>query len=144
MKIRKFKPKDLKRILEIENACFPIDAYSEKRFLKYFKQHPEGFIVAENQKQILGYAIGFVDKNIARIDSIAVDPKYQRKKIGQSLTKYLLADFNKNKAKFIKLEVRTTNQPAIKFYQKFGFKITKTLKKYYRDAAPAYLMKKDL
>ena len=40
----------------------------------------------------------------------------------------------------IRLEVRTDNEDAIKFYKKNGFSIISTLKNYYSDLSDAYLM----
>lgn len=39
---------------------------------------------------------------------------------------------NLNKSKF-ELEVRVSNKNAIKLYEKFGFKIVKTLENYYEN-----------
>jgi [ribosomal protein S18]-alanine N-acetyltransferase len=38
------------------------------------------------------------------------------------------------------LEVRVSNEGAIKLYQRLSYKITGKLEAYYRDGEPAYLM----
>ena len=38
------------------------------------------------------------------------------------------------------LEVRVSNSTAVNLYTKFGFKLTKTIKAYYRDGENAYVM----
>ena len=43
-----------------------------------------------------------------------------------------LIDFMKNKCEFISLEVRKSNIPAIKLYEKFGFEKVGTRKDFYR------------
>jgi len=40
----------------------------------------------------------------------------------------------------INLEMRVTSEEALLFYKKHGFKIKKTMKKYYKDGTDAYYM----
>jgi ribosomal-protein-alanine N-acetyltransferase len=47
-------------------------------------------------------------------------------------------------AKEVYLEVRVSNTPAIRLYEKLGFKIVKVLEGYYSDGENAYLMAREL
>lgn len=138
--LRKFELTDLPRVLKIEKLSFAINPWPALRFRNYAQRHPEEFIVAEINEKVVGYVIGRVTDKKGKIASIAVDPKYRREGAGQQLTAYILNYFKKKKAKQVQVEVRTTNQASIKFFQSFHFEITKTLKKYYSDGADAYLM----
>ena len=42
------------------------------------------------------------------------------------------------------LEVNVTNQTAVNFYQKFGFKIIHVRKNYYSDNNDAYIMERSI
>lgn len=88
--------------------------------------------------------IGFIDYSIiydrAEINYIYVLDNYQRQGIA---TKLLLAmESNLKKVANITLEVNETNEKAIKFYEKNGFKVVSKREKYYKDGHDAYLMMK--
>jgi ribosomal-protein-alanine N-acetyltransferase len=69
----------------------------------------------------------------AHITTIAVLPKFRRKHIAEALLKTVINDCYKNMVKFITLEVRVGNIPAIALYEKYGFKSLGTRKGYYQD-----------
>jgi len=88
--------------------------------------------------------IGFIDYSIiydrAEINYIYVLDDYQRQGIA---TKLLLAmESNLKNVANITLEVNETNEKAIKFYEKNGFKVVSKREKYYKDGHDAYLMMK--
>ncbi|MBD3230845.1 MAG: GNAT family N-acetyltransferase, partial [Candidatus Lokiarchaeota archaeon] len=75
------------------------------------------------------------------ISSIAVLPKYRNLGYGEKLLDRLLKLFREHNKIIIRLEVRVSNEKAIKLYKKFGFKISKVKKHYYSNNEDAYLMK---
>ena len=86
--------------------------------------------------------IGFIHvENIQEecsIINIVVDNKYRRKQIASQLLKYVL---EKEKMTKCVLEVNQNNIPAIKLYEKFGFKNAGIRKGYY-DGGDAIIMVK--
>lgn len=129
--------------MRIEKASFP-HPYPRNYFEELYQQYPEGFIVAENKKRIIGYIVGRVKDNSGEIVSLAVDLAWRRKGIGKKLINFLTTHFKEKRLKEISLCVRTRNQGAITFYKKFGFEILKTIKNYYPNGDDAYLMKKKI
>jgi len=83
--------------------------------------------------EIAGYAGSWHIVDEAHITTIAVDTKYQRQHIAESLVVKLLEDCYNEFIKYITLEVRVGNIPAIKLYEKYGFKSLGTRKGYYQD-----------
>ncbi|MEC4807057.1 MAG: ribosomal protein S18-alanine N-acetyltransferase [Jaaginema sp. PMC 1079.18] len=69
----------------------------------------------------------------AHITLLAVAPAYRRQGLGRLLLATLLQQAQKRGLERATLEVRCSNQAAIALYQKFGFKIAGTRKKYYQD-----------
>ena len=69
----------------------------------------------------------------AHITTIAVKPEFMRKHIGEALIVKILEDCYKNKIKYLTLEVRESNVPAIELYKKYGFSSLGTRKGYYQD-----------
>lgn len=101
-----------------------------KEFSKIFIYEDEiikGFILVEDHYD-------FVD-----IIAIAVDNNYQHQGIGYNLIDYVTKKYNNR----ILLEVKCTNENAIKLYEKSGFKIINIRKKYY-DGIDAYIMERSI
>ena len=143
MKLRRFLPSDLDRVLEIEKVSF-LNPYSISYFEKLHQNYPEGFIVAEDKKRVIGYIVGQVKNGSGEIISLAVESLWQRKGIGKNLTNFLITQFKEKGLKEIFLHVRVWNKVAIAFYENLGFEILKTIKNYYPNRDNAYLMKKEI
>lgn len=142
---RPFLLSDLDRIIEIEESSFSkAKAYPRSKFVELHKEHPEGFLVADILGEVVGYIIGYISDKIGEIDSVAVDPTFRHLGIGRKLTDFILEEFRERGIKTCSLEVSTTNEPAIHFYESTGFQIVKTLKGYYSDNSDAYLMRMNI
>lgn len=90
-----------------------------------------------DKSKVVGFIHIQVSFDEADIINIAVDKNYRCQHIGSELISYVITD---NNLKCLNLEVRTKN-PAVKFYEKEGFKIIRTISNYY-DNDNAYFMKK--
>ena len=112
---------------------------------------PEAFLVAEIERKLVGYImckieygfsnfkkLGFVKKG--HVVSVAVLPERRNKGIGRALVEESLIGVKLKKADELYLEVRCSNNEAIRLYEKLGFVIKQRLKAYYRDGEDAYLM----
>lgn len=79
--------------------------------------------------KIIGFVIVNYNLDFREIITIAVDRSYQRKKIGSILLQHIIdyGQFNKS----IYIEVAKNNYQAIKFYNKFGFKLLSYRRNYY-------------
>jgi ribosomal-protein-alanine N-acetyltransferase len=64
---------------------------------------------------------------------IAVHPEHRRKGIGTALLNHCLEILKEKKIIDVCLNVEMTRKPAIALYEKFGFKITKTIHMDYED-----------
>lgn len=69
----------------------------------------------------------------AHITLLAIHPQYQQQGLGQLLLLELLAAAHRRGLERATLEVRVSNEPAFKLYQKFGFAIAGRRKGYYQD-----------
>ena len=77
--------------------------------------------------------------------NVAVDSAYRRSGVGAALLQRLLAFAQQEKLAFITLEVRQSNQPAIRFYQKYGFEVVGRRRNFYESPTEdALLMTKFL
>lgn len=148
--IRRCDPSDIIPVMEINLKTLP-EHYSDYFYESLLAELPEAFIVAEVEKNLIGYImckieygfsnfkkLGFVKKG--HVVSVAVLPEYRQKGIGRALVEESIAGVKLKKSDELYLEVRCSNNEAIRLYEKLGFIIKQRLKAYYRDGEDAYLM----
>ena len=127
VKIRVIGPKDLMKIMVIENLSFKYP-YTERIFLNYYERYRDGFFVAE-KKDIVGYIMNNPERK--EIDSIAVHPEHRRRGIGSILLKKSYEYFKKKGEDEIFIHVRKSNKIAQAFYEHHGFVNKRTIPDYY-------------
>ena len=88
----------------------------------------EKIIVFESNNNIVAFLQYLVNYETIDIINIAVLPEYRREKIATKLINYISSNNNINQ---ILLEVRESNEVAIKFYENLGFKQLRIIKNYY-------------
>ncbi len=148
--IRRCDPSDIIPVMEINLKTLP-EHYSDYFYESLLAELPEAFLVAEIERKLVGYImckieygfsnfkkLGFVKKG--HVVSIAVLSEHRNKGIGRALVEESLLGVKLKKADELYLEVRCSNNEAIKLYEKLGFVIKQRLKAYYRDGEDAYLM----
>ncbi len=142
--MRKANLNELDNVYRLEISCFK-HPYPPQLLYMYMVLYPELFLVSELDGKIVGYVCGVVRKDgYGHIVSICVDPNYRGRGIGRRLMEEIERVFRElfDICRY-RLEVRVSNVPAIKLYEKLGFKIVKKLESYYLDGEDAYLMIKD-
>ncbi len=143
-RIRDLKPGDMQAILSIEYKCFP-DPYPLSLLQRLHAMHPDGFLIAEMDGRIVGYVLGVLRWGATgHILAIAVDPPYQRQRVGSALMTRILDRLRAKGAKCIRLEARKSNWAAQQFYLKLGFQLREEIPYYYEDGETAIAMEYEL
>lgn len=153
-KIRKFAMNDLQSVMHINRVTLP-ENYTDYFFVDLFQRHPETFVVAEFDGEVVGYIMCRIEMGLSNfgfggltrkghVVSVAVLTQYRRKGIGDALMNEAMNGMRKYNAKQCFLEVRITNTEAVSLYKKLGFENTRTIHGYYADGEDAYLMTKKL
>ena len=139
MKVRKFVPKDLKRVFEIESMSFD-QSYGINMFQQLYDMGI-GFLVAEEDEYVIGYVMFWIKyENQGHIISIAVDKNYRRRGAGTELLVKAIAILSLLNIDAIYLEVKDTNTEAVKFYENFNFKKDRVVPGYYENGDGAIIM----
>jgi len=141
VEVRPVQPRDLDRILDIEQASFGPDAWDRDLFLQYFRRCPDLFLVARSARRIGGYIITCTDTKSTELVSIAVDPRNRLRGIGRTMLDETLGQPRSRRVKAWWLMVATNNEPAIRFYESYGFVRTRRSKRYYGAGRDAWRMK---
>ena len=125
---------DVSKIVELDTLSFGSHHWDSGSFYSEIQNDLAHYYVARDDSgEILGYIGFWLVFEEAHITNISVNPKCRRKKIAQVLLKEMIECCYKNMIKFITLEVRVSNIPAISLYEKFGMKSVGIRKGYYQD-----------
>ena len=130
---------DLNEISKIITVEFD-DFWTANTLESELKNPFSKYIVARIENEIVGFAgvIDTVDR--LEITNIVVKKNFRKNGIGNELLKNLIKLAKENEKTEITLEVNNINLPAIKLYEKNGFKNLGIRKKYYNNTDDANIM----
>ena len=119
-KIVPLEEKHVPELADIEAALFSLP-WSEKAFSDLLKHDYCHYLVAEENGEPVGFAGMTLLGDEGDIDKVMVEPRHQRKGIADALLEALFALGEEKGAAAYTLEVRASNEPAIRLYEKHGF-----------------------
>lgn len=136
---------DAARCAELESILFDgDDPWPEVAFVRELAAPHNRYVGARIDDVLVGYAgiarLGRTPPYEYEIHTIGVDPDFQARGIGRRMMTDLLDFAGPDGVVF--LEVRTDNVPAIALYESLGFVQIGLRKRYYRNGADAYTMRR--
>ena len=142
VKIRFMEKGDLDAVESIEVASFGEHHWSRESFANELNNGYARYFVALNEAdEVIGYMGMWHILDESHFSTISVSPAYRGKSVGEALFNRLVVYCYENMIKYITLEVRVSNMPAQKLYEKYGMKSLGTRKGYYQDNnEDAYIM----
>jgi len=133
LRIRPMTFDDLPAVHLIERASFttpwPPHAYRQELATNRLAH----YLVAVRQGEIVAYGGVWVMVDEAHVTTFAVHPRYRRQGIGERLLLALLDLSIERHAREATLEVRLSNLPARRLYEKYGFRPVGIRPRYYSD-----------
>lgn len=126
---------DIDEVYEIEKKSYGEHHWSKDSFYNECQNNIANYFTAKDHKsgKVVGYLGSWFIVDECHITNVAVSPDLRRQKIAEQLLIHLIEKCYEKLIKYITLEVRVSNLPAIKLYEKFGFKSIGVRKKYYQD-----------
>ncbi len=91
------------------------------------------FYVARSAGAVVAYCAGWVIFDELHINNLAVDPAWRRRGVASALLTFVLASAAAEGALRSTLEVRQSNEPARRLYERFGFAFAGVRTAYYRE-----------
>jgi ribosomal-protein-alanine N-acetyltransferase len=132
--IEYMKKEDVEAVVKIEEEAYGKHHWAKSSFYDEMSNNLAKYYVAKTSDgEIAGYAGTWHIIDEGHITTIAVKNDYLRNHIGDAIMKAIIDDCYKNNIKYLTLEVRVSNIPAIKMYEKYGFQSLGTRKSYYQD-----------
>jgi [ribosomal protein S18]-alanine N-acetyltransferase len=140
--VRPATEEDLAQVAGIEKKTIRPPWSTEQFQQEVHKKFSHFWVVTDDltDEKVLAYIVFSFPAEQAHIQTIAVDPEMQRSGIGIFLLRQVISFVMRKSAESIILEVRAGNAPALQLYQKLGFIIIRTLKKFYPDGEDAFVM----
>ena len=124
---------DLDAVQEIERRSFrtPWPAHAYRTELE--TNRLATYVVARIDDRVVGYGGMWVMVDEAHITTFALDPDFRRRRIGERVLLSLLDHAQARHAHEATLEVRLSNLPARRLYEKYGFRPVGLRPRYYSD-----------
>jgi ribosomal protein S18 acetylase RimI-like enzyme len=159
--LRKYRPQDFHRLVEIDQACFVEGiAYDEEEMRNYLSMPSgitlvgaidgeiQGFIIADRiatpSRETLGPRPRRGSRFMGRIITIDVAPRNQHAGLGTLLLTAAEDELQRAACDYVLLEVAVDNESALSFYKKHDYSVLKVLPRYYLDSIDGLLMGKKL
>ncbi|MEG1537566.1 MAG: ribosomal protein S18-alanine N-acetyltransferase [Clostridiales bacterium] len=121
LQVRILTPEDLDQVMKIEEASFN-QSWSREAYSHEFTDNPIGhFFGLFADETLLAYGGYWQIMDEGHIANCAVAEKYRRGGLGEVLMRYLMNNCLADGGKRMTLEVRRSNEGAIKLYNKLGF-----------------------
>lgn len=130
---------NLEEVIDIECLCFPTP-WSKYTFKIAMEDPRTLFKVAYLGEKVVGYGSIRWVLDEANLDSIGVHPNFRGKGMGDKILKALIEECQNRGLTLLTLEVRESNESAIKLYERNGFQIVGRRDDYYTSPTETALL----
>jgi [ribosomal protein S18]-alanine N-acetyltransferase len=144
---RRARSSDLPALVRLEAATFDLHRIDRRHFARLLQSssvycgvlESASFVPSESGDAVVAYGLVFLrrGKTRARLYSLAVSPAFRGKGLGTELVERLMNALAGLGQSRMSLEVRAEDAPAVRFYERLGFRLMERLPGYYDDGAEA-------
>jgi ribosomal-protein-alanine N-acetyltransferase len=131
LEIRQLAYADLPHVIAIERRAFPTP-WSLAMFVLELSKPTGICLAALEEGEMVGYLVCSRYDTVWHLMNVAVEPGRQRQGIASQLLERLFEQADKPREQYT-LEVRTSNESAIRLYERFGFRAAGRRRAYYHD-----------
>lgn len=142
--IRPAHESDLDDIAAIERSVFA-DPWSRRSFVDLVDARQVLFLVASDANAVVAYAVLLISGAESELANLAVSRVVQRQGVGRRLLAEAVRQVRARGCAEMFLEVRASNEAALKLYEHSGFKAVGRRARYYaRPIEDAIVMRAEL
>ena len=138
---------DLNECWRLDQQCFSDGEAYDRETIRYLLSHTQSVClkITSSTGEMIAFVVGMVEPDrTGHVVAIGVSPSYRRLGHARRLMAAVEEGFVKRGVTTIRLEVRTSNDPAQRLYLALGFKIVRRMPRYYTSGDDGYLMVKSL
>jgi len=130
--IREMTWDDLPGVVALDRENFdPVEQWSENGFLTHLLRDDTIYLAAEEDGRLLGYAGMITSFSDGDVTKLSVRKECRRRGIGRALLCGMLEMAAEKQVVNVYLEVRVSNEPAIRLYEACGFEKIGVRRRYY-------------
>jgi ribosomal protein S18 acetylase RimI-like enzyme len=133
--------RDLNQVRQLENICFPKDAWPIWDLVGVLTLPNVIRLKAVCQGKIIGFIAGDIrnSENVSWIATVGVLPEYRSQGVGRAIMEACEAQLPSST---VRLCVRPSNRNAIRLYENLGYHSIDNWSRYYSDGEDALIMEK--
>ena len=137
---------DIEQLARLEQELFADDAWSEQTWWAELAGRPRrDYVAGVEGAEVIGYAGLDHGGEVADVMTVAVTPAARGRGLGRRLLDELEARAAARRAASVMLEVRADNTSAIGLYERAGYAVVSTRRRYYQPGdVDALVMRKSL
>ncbi len=139
--LRAMTPDDVRAVMDLERALFPLDAWSEGMLRDELAEPTRHYLVAVSGDAVVGYAGLRAVPPEGDVQTMAVSEQVWGRGVGSSLLTELLTEAGRRGVTHMFLEVRSDNPRAQRLYGRFGF-VQIGVRRGYYNGADALVMRR--
>ena len=123
MKIRVFSIADQAAVIDLWQRCDLVRPWNDphKDIQRKLGTQPELFFVGEIDGQLVATIMAGFDGHRGWVNYLAVSPERRKEGLGRLLMRHVEAALEVRGCPKLNLQVRTTNQAVLEFYQRIGY-----------------------
>jgi len=133
---RLMSERDLDAVLAVENAAYEFP-WSRGNFIDSLAAGHVCRVLPDGQGRLLGYFVALPGVQEMHLLNLTVAPPDQARGLGRFLLGELMCLCREHGASQLWLEVRPSNQRAMRIYRRFGFEVCSVRRNYYPAARGA-------
>lgn len=130
---RKMLASDIEAVYEIECSSFETPWSIESFYKEINENRLAHYFVVEHNGKIVAYGGMWIIVDESHVTNIAVLPEYRGRGLGDVLVKNMIGAALSMDVFNMTLEVRVSNESAIKLYEKHGFEGNGIRPNYYKE-----------
>ena len=128
MLIKKANAEHIPAIAALEKVCFPADPWPEEMVGRWLDRYT---VALDGDGAVAGYLVLSSVLDEGSVDNVAVAPEHRRSGVGDALVADTVRRAREDGLACLLLEVRVSNAPAIRLYEKHGFREVGRRRNYY-------------
>lgn len=140
VEIRRMQKEDVVQVAQMEQEYFS-EPWSEQAFLDALEKKEYLYMVAVQDKEVVAYCGMYRVLDEGNITQVAVRSDMRGRGIGRILLQDFMQNGKANDVQAYTLEVRVSNEPAVRLYEACGFETECIRKDFYsKPKEDAYIM----
>lgn len=138
---------DLNECWRLDQRCFSDGEAYDRETIRYLLSHSQSvcYKAVSQSEDMVAFVVGMIEPDgTGHVVALGVGPEHRRRGHGRRLMFAVEEGFQERGVSTVRLEVRTSNEPAQKLYFDLGYKIVRRMPRYYTSGDDGYLMIKNL